>query len=131
MDSVTIVLKYFPDLSNEQIQKFERLGELYNKWNQKINLISRKDINVLYERHILHALSIAKYIQFNSGTKIMDAGTGGGIPGMPLAIYFSEVDFTLVDSVRKKIRVVDNISRDLQLKQILYRTYLVDKQRSF
>jgi len=118
VDRVKIVLKYFPDLSREQVEKFELLGELYTKWNQKINLISRKDIDALYERHILHALSIAKFIHFNPGTKVMDAGTGGGFPGIPLAIYFQEVDFTLVDSIGKKIKVAADISRNLQLNNV-------------
>jgi 16S rRNA (guanine527-N7)-methyltransferase len=118
VDCITIALKYFPDLSREQYEKFERLGSLYANWNRKINLISRKDIESLYERHVLHSLSIAKFIQFKRGTKVMDAGTGGGFPGVPLAIFFPEVDFILVDSIRKKIRVVDDISQNLQLKNI-------------
>jgi 16S rRNA (guanine527-N7)-methyltransferase len=118
VDPVTIVLKYFPDLSQEQRYKFEQLGSLYAAWNRKINLISRKDIDALYERHILHSLSIAKFVQFKPGTAVMDAGTGGGFPGIPLAIYFPEVDFTLVDSIQKKVRVVEDISRNLQLRNV-------------
>lgn len=118
MDHITIVLKYFPDLKQEQCDKFEQLGPLYANWNKKINLISRKDINALYERHVLHTLSIAKFIQFNPGTRVMDAGTGGGFPGIPLAIFFPEVEFTLVDSIRKKINVVEDISKNLQLRNV-------------
>jgi len=118
VDRAEIVIKYFPDLSNKQIDCIERLGSLYADWNTKINLISRKDIDALYERHILHSLSIAKFIKINPGTKVMDAGTGGGFPGIPLAIYFPEVEFTLVDSIAKKIKVVDDISQVLQLNNV-------------
>jgi 16S rRNA (guanine527-N7)-methyltransferase len=118
VDRVEIVLKYFPGLSDEQLHRIELLGPLYSNWNKKINLISRKDINALYERHILHSLSIAKFIHFRPGTKVMDVGTGGGFPGIPLAIYFPEVEFTLVDSVQKKIKALENIAEELNLENV-------------
>ena len=102
-----IILKYFPALTQIQIQQISALKNLYTEWNEKINVISRKDIDNLYERHVLHSLSIAKFIQFQSGTKIMDLGTGGGFPGIPLAILFPESRFHLVDSIGKKLAVVD------------------------
>ena len=96
--------KYFPNLSQEQIQKFNKLIPLYNYWNQKVNLVSRKDIDNLFINHILHSLSIANFITFKSSTQILDVGTGGGFPGIPLAIFFSDCHFTLVDSIGKKNR---------------------------
>lgn len=113
-----IILKYFPELTEEQKRKFLLLQELYEEWNNKINVISRKDIDQLYERHILHSLSIAKIIQFKPNTKILDIGTGGGFPGIPLAILFPECKFHLVDSIGKKIKVVQEISFALDLKNI-------------
>lgn len=92
------------------------LGPLYRSWNRKINLISRKDIDSLYERHVLHSLAIAKFIQFKPGTRVLDVGTGGGFPGIPLAIYFPRVQFTLIDSIGKKVRAVDDIAHLLQLE---------------
>jgi 16S rRNA (guanine527-N7)-methyltransferase len=114
----SIVSKYFPDLSQEQISKFNELGNLYQEWNEKINLISRKDMDHLYERHILHSLAIAKVISFKAQTTILDVGTGGGLPGIPLAILFPESNFHLVDSIGKKIMVVQDISQKLDLKNI-------------
>ncbi len=111
-----LIRKYFPDLSPEQFEQLSLLGDLYSSWNQKINLISRKDIPHLYERHILHSLSIYKYIPFKSGAKILDVGTGGGFPGIPLAICNPKAKFHLSDSIRKKITVVDDIIQQLQLK---------------
>ena len=110
-----IVRKYFPDLTEKQINQFLLLRELYEDWNDKINVISRKDIDHLYERHILHALAIAKVIQFVKGTNILDVGTGGGFPGIPLAIVFPECRFHLIDSIGKKIKVVEGIANSIKL----------------
>jgi len=115
---IQIILKYFPDLSLNQKSNFEKLFELYTFWNNQINVISRKDIDLIYERHILHSLGIAKVISFRPGTKVLDVGTGGGFPGIPLAILFPETDFFLVDSIGKKIKVVTEISNALNLKNI-------------
>ncbi len=113
-----IIQKYFPEITDNQISQFAQLLPLYTDWNSKINVISRKDIAQLYERHVLHSLSIAKVIQFRKDTFILDAGTGGGFPGIPLAIYFPEVRFHLVDSIGKKINVVKEISQALGLSNI-------------
>ena len=113
-----IILKYFPELSSDQIEKFRKLQGLYDYWNNQINVISRKDIDELYERHILHSLAIAKYITFQPGTQVLDVGTGGGFPGIPLAIIFPEVKFYLVDSIGKKIKVVNEISDAIGLQNI-------------
>lgn len=113
-----IIHQYFPDLTEKQCEQFQMLQKLYNEWNNKINVISRKDINQLYERHILHSLAIAKIIQFTNNSKILDVGTGGGFPGIPLAIFFPECNFHLVDSVGKKIKVVQEVSQSLGLKNM-------------
>ena len=113
-----LIQKYFPDLTPLQVQQFEQCLPLYTLWNDQINVISRKDIEHLYERHILHSLVIAKVIQFKEGTKIMDVGTGGGFPGIPLAILFPEVDFLLVDSIGKKIKVVKEVASAIGLKNL-------------
>jgi 16S rRNA (guanine527-N7)-methyltransferase len=113
-----IILKYFPDLSEYQIDQFDRLLDLYFSWNNKINVISRKDIDELYLRHILHSLGIAKVIEFKSNTKILDVGTGGGFPGIPLAILNPNCTFHLVDSIRKKLKVVDAIADTIELTNI-------------
>jgi 16S rRNA (guanine527-N7)-methyltransferase len=113
-----ILSKYFDRLSSEQISKFEQLGTLYAEWNEKINVISRKDIDHLYERHILHSLAIFKFAPFQKGSKILDIGTGGGFPGIPLAIMMPEVEFVLVDSIGKKINVVNEVSTALGLTNI-------------
>lgn len=113
-----ILLKYFPNLSEEQINHFKALKPLYEEWNAQINVISRKDMDDFYERHVLHALGIAKVIQFKAGTDILDVGTGGGFPGIPLAIFFPETNFHLVDSIGKKIKVVKAVSESLGLKNV-------------
>ncbi|PLX16995.1 MAG: 16S rRNA (guanine(527)-N(7))-methyltransferase RsmG [Marinilabiliales bacterium] len=110
-----IVRKYFPDLTEKQINQFLLLKELYEVWNNKINVISRKDIDHLYERHVLHALAISKVIQFKKGTDILDVGTGGGFPGIPLAIVFPDCKFHLIDSIGKKIKVVEEIANSIRL----------------
>ena len=115
---VSILKKYFNDLSREQTFRFEQLYELYRDWNEKINVISRKDIDLLYERHVLHSLGIAKVMKFAPGTKILDVGTGGGFPGIPLAIMFPESHFTLVDSIGKKIKVVNGVKDALGLQNV-------------
>lgn len=113
-----IVRKYLPDLTARQENQFQRLKELYSELNQKINVISRKDIENLYERHVLHSLAIAKVIRFKKDTSILDAGTGGGFPGIPLAIYFPDVRFHLIDSIGKKIKGVEAISEALGLTNV-------------
>ncbi len=113
-----IIKKYFPDLTDTQIAQFAALGDLYKEWNEKINVISRKDIDQLYERHVLHSLGIAKVTGFVPGTRIMDVGTGGGFPGIPLAIMFPETDFMLVDSIAKKISVVEAVAAGVGLKNV-------------
>ena len=116
--SVSLILKYFPEITDEQKQQFEKLEQLYTEWNEKINVISRKDMDGLYEKHILHSLGIAKVMPFADDTKVLDVGTGGGFPGIPLAILFPEVSFTLIDSIGKKIKVVEAVSEGLGLKNV-------------
>lgn len=113
-----IISKYFNDLTEEQLNQFSQLEELYTRWNNAINVISRKDIENLYINHVLHSLAIAKIIRFTAGTTILDVGTGGGFPGIPLAIMFPEVDFHLIDSIGKKIKVVNEVSKELNLKNV-------------
>lgn len=116
-----IILKYFPDISEEQKSQFAALYDLYVDWNSKINVISRKDIENLYAHHVLHSLAIAKLIQFTDGTQLMDVGTGGGFPGVPLAILFPKCKFLLVDSIGKKIRVATEVATAIGLKNIQFR----------
>jgi 16S rRNA (guanine527-N7)-methyltransferase len=113
-----IIFSHFPDLSEKQKEQFVQLGELYIYWNERINVVSRKDMDNFYLHHVLHSLSIAKFIQFKDFTEIMDAGTGGGFPGIPLAILFPEASFYLVDSIGKKIKVVNEVSTSLGLKNV-------------
>lgn len=116
--AVELIEKYFPNLSEDQKNQFAKLDELYKEWNEKINVISRKDMESLYEKHILHSLGIAKVMQFAPNTKVLDIGTGGGFPGIPLAILFPEVQFTLIDSIGKKITVVKEVSEGIGLKNV-------------
>lgn len=113
-----IVLKYFASLTQRQIEQFSSLQKIYSEWNEKINVISRRDIDNLYEHHILHSLSIAKFTTFKAGTKIMDLGTGGGFPGVPLAILFPTCRFHLVDSIGKKLKVVEAVKEEINLTNI-------------
>ena len=113
-----IIHKYFKDLSETQIEQFEKLQGLYQDWNLKINVVSRKDIDELYLRHVLHSLAIAKVVQFKPDAKVLDVGTGGGFPGVPLAILFPETQFHLVDSIGKKIKVVNEVIEGLGLENV-------------
>jgi len=116
--SVEIIYRYFPDLTQQQEDQFSKLYSLYEEWNSKINVISRKDIENLYVNHVLHSLGIAKVVSFKPGAKILDVGTGGGFPGIPLAILFPETNFHLVDSIGKKITVVQNVANGLGLTNV-------------
>jgi 16S rRNA (guanine527-N7)-methyltransferase len=113
-----IILKYFPDLNEVQKEKFARLKPLYEEWNEKINVISRKDMEYFYEKHVLHSLGIAKVMEFQPGSKVLDIGTGGGFPGIPLAIMFPDTHFHLVDSIGKKITVVKDVAKALKLSNV-------------
>ena len=113
-----LIKHYFPNLSENQLVQFEQLNELYQDWNLKINVVSRKDIDEIYLRHVLHSLGIAKVLSFNPGSKVLDVGTGGGFPGVPLAIMFPETQFHLVDSIGKKIKVVDEVVAGLGLTNV-------------
>lgn len=113
-----LILKYFPNLTQDQIEKFTKLEGLYQDWNLKINVVSRKDIDELYLRHVLHSLAIAKVIDFKVDTKIMDVGTGGGFPGIPLAILYPDCNFHLVDSIAKKLKVVNEVVEGLALENV-------------
>ena len=124
-----IILKYFPDLTEEQRKQFAALYDLYIDWNSKINVISRKDIENLYEHHVLHSLGIAKIIQFRPGTSIMDLGTGGGFPGIPLAILFPETKFHLVDSIGKKVRVATEVANAIGLKNVTFRHARAEEEK--
>jgi 16S rRNA (guanine527-N7)-methyltransferase len=118
MQSSDLLLKYFPTLTQEQLLAYGKMWDVYTEWNEKINVISRKDIENLYEHHVLHSLAIAKFINFRNGTKIMDLGTGGGFPGVPLAIMFPECRFHLVDSIGKKLKVIEAAKEAIGLKNI-------------
>jgi 16S rRNA (guanine527-N7)-methyltransferase len=118
LKKVVLIQKYFPHLSEVQVAQYSALKDLYEDWNMKINVVSRKDIDELYLRHVLHSLGIAKVQKFDPGAKVLDVGTGGGFPGIPLAILFPETTFHLVDSIGKKIRVVDEVVEGLKLKNV-------------
>ncbi|MCE9107024.1 16S rRNA (guanine(527)-N(7))-methyltransferase RsmG [Bacteroides pyogenes] len=124
-----IILKYFPDLTEEQHRQFAALYDLYIDWNSKINVISRKDIENLYEHHVLHSLGIAKFTQFRPGTSIMDLGTGGGFPGIPLSILFPEVKFHLIDSIGKKVRVATEVAHAIGLKNVTFRHARAEEEK--
>lgn len=124
-----IILKYFPDLTETQKEQFAALYDLYTDWNSKINVISRKDITNLYEHHVLHSLGIAKIIRFRPGTEIMDLGTGGGFPGIPLAILFPDTHFHLVDSIGKKVKVATEIAQAIGLKNVTTRHCRVEEEK--
>ena len=117
---MNIILNYFPELSEQQREQMAAIGPLYRDWNAKINVISRKDIDNLYEHHVLHSLGITQAIHFKPGTRVMDLGTGGGFPGIPLAIYFPDVQFHLVDSIGKKIRVAKEVAQAIGLKNVTF-----------
>lgn len=127
--NMEIILKYFPDLTETQQQQFAALYDLYTDWNSKINVISRKDIENLYEHHVLHSLGIAKVIRFVPGTRIMDLGTGGGFPGIPLAILFPDVHFHLVDSIGKKVRVATEVATSIGLKNVTFRHARAEEEK--
>ncbi|HQQ94245.1 MAG TPA: 16S rRNA (guanine(527)-N(7))-methyltransferase RsmG [Bacteroidia bacterium] len=114
----TLIRHYFPSFNSRQLEQFDKLFDLYALWNSRINVISRKDMDHFYERHVLHSLAIAKFIQFKPGTQVLDVGTGGGFPGIPLAIAFPDARFTLVDSIGKKIKVVQEVSTSLGLQNV-------------
>jgi len=116
--SVELIRKYFPDLTDKQYLQFEQLHETYSFWNEQINVISRKDIHELYLRHVLHSLAIARFIAFKDGSRILDLGSGGGFPGIPLAIYFPEVEFMLCDSIGKKMKVAGEVANQLKLTNV-------------
>ena len=113
-----LIVRYFPDITEQQREQFERLGSLYNEWNARINVVSRKDMEHLYTRHILHSLAIAKVCQFEAGARVLDIGCGGGFPSVPLAIMFPEVEFVGCDSIAKKIRVVEGVKEGAEIHNL-------------
>ncbi len=124
-----LIRKYFPELTDIQLSQFGQLGALYTDWNSKINVISRKDIDNLYEHHVLHSLAIAKTIRFTAGTRIADIGTGGGFPGIPMAIMFPECSFTLIDSIGKKVRVAQDVAQQIGLKNVVCRHERAEEEK--
>lgn len=124
-----IILKYFSSLTREQIDRFSALYDLYVDWNSKINVISRKDIENLYEHHVLHSLGIAKLLTFKPGTSVLDVGTGGGFPGVPLAVLFPEVRFRMIDSIGKKIKVAENIADEIKLDNVEFKHCRVEEEK--
>lgn len=126
---MNIITKYFKNLTEQQIEQFAALQPLYEDWNSKINVISRKDIAELYLHHVLHSLAIARMVQFTDGTRIMDLGTGGGFPGIPLAILFPECHFTLVDSIGKKVRVAQAVADSIGLKNVTCRHERAEEEK--
>ena len=125
-----LITRYFPHLSDQQKEQFAALYDLYTDWNSKINVISRKDITNLYEHHVLHSLGIARFISFKDGSQVMDLGTGGGFPGIPLAILFPEVKFHLVDSIGKKIKVASEIANAIGLKNVTFRHCRAEEEKA-
>lgn len=125
-----LITQYFPHLSDQQKEQFAELYDLYTDWNSKINVISRKDITNLYEHHVLHSLGIARFISFKDGSQVMDLGTGGGFPGIPLAILFPEVKFHLVDSIGKKIKVASEIANAIGLKNVTFRHCRAEEEKA-
>lgn len=124
-----LIQKYFPNLTGQQTERFVALFDLYRDWNEKINVISRKDIDQIYIRHVLHSLAIAKFIRFTPQTKLIDVGTGGGFPAIPLAIMFPECEFTLLDSIGKKIRVASNVAQSLGLDNCLFENKRMEQEQ--
>lgn len=125
-----LITRYFPHLSDQQKEQFAALYDLYTDWNSKINVISRKDITNLYEHHVLHSLGIARFISFKDGSQVMDLGTGGGFPGIPLAILFPEVKFHMVDSIGKKIKVASEIANAIGLKNVTFRHCRAEEEKA-
>lgn len=124
-----LIFKYFPNLTEVQQAQFMALEDLYQDWNTKINVVSRKDIEELYLRHVLHSLAIAKFIEFKPGTEVLDVGTGGGFPGIPLAILFPQTQFTLVDAIGKKIKVVQEVVAGLELQNVIAKHQRVEEEK--